>query len=243
MRRLLVVFLSLLLPLAVSSQGRCHGNCPCSTCDGGNVRTVAILGDSYSTFQGYIPEGNAYWYYVPGKPEPERTDVTDVTQTWWWILTHREGYKLGVNDSYSGATVSYTGYDGKDYSDRSFITRIPNLGHPDIILILGAINDSWAGVRMGEYKYTSIEREDLYTFRPAFSKLLHLALELYPDADIRFILSDGLREELNESVLAICDHYGIPCIRLEGIDKRMGHPTVKGMASIADQVIQHIETQ
>ena len=210
MRRLLVVFLSLLLPLAVSSQGRCHGNCPCITCEGDNVRTVAILGDSYSTFQGYIPEGNAYWYYVPGKPEPER---------------------------------SYTGYDGKDYSDRSFITRIPNLGHPDIILILGAINDSWAGVRMGEYKYTSIEREDLYTFRPAFSKLLHLALELYPDADIRFILSDGLREELNESVLAICDHYGIPCIRLEGIDKRMGHPTVKGMASIADQVIQHIETQ
>ena len=113
MRRLLVVFLSLLLPLAVSSQGRCHGNCPCITCEGDNVRTVAILGDSYSTFQGYIPEGNAYWYYVPGKPEPERTDVTDVTQTWWWILTHREGYKLGVNDSYSGATVSYTGYDGK----------------------------------------------------------------------------------------------------------------------------------
>ena len=96
---------------------------------------------------------------------------------------------------------------------------------------------------MGEYKYTSIEREDLYTFRPAFSKLLHLALELYPDADIRFILSDGLREELNESVLAICDHYGIPCIRLEGIDKRMGHPTVKGMVTIADQIIQHIETQ
>lgn len=200
------------------------------------IKTVAILGDSYSTFQGYIPEGNAYWYYVPEKPEPERTDVESVTQTWWWTATQRKGYRLGVNDSYSGATVSYTGYNGEDYSDRSFITRVPRLGNPDIILILGAINDSWAGVKMGEYKYSSIERPDLYTFRPALSRMFQLAKELYPNAAIWFILSDGLREELNESVITICGHYGIPCIKLEGIDKRMGHPTVEGMKSIAQQV-------
>ena len=28
------------------------------------IRTVAILGDSYSTFDGYIPEGNACWYFT-----------------------------------------------------------------------------------------------------------------------------------------------------------------------------------
>lgn len=231
MRRLVLFILAGLLPFTACSPKVCP-------VDNGQdkIKEVAILGDSYSTFKGYIPEGNAFWYYVPDKPEPERTDVESVTQTWWWIATRRQGYRLGVNDSYSGATVSYTGYDGADFSDRSFITRVPRLGHPDIILILGAINDSWAGVEMGEYKYSSIERADLYTFRPALARLFQLSKELYPDAGIWFILCDGLREELNESVLTICDHYGIPCIKLEGIDKRMGHPTIEGMKSIAQQV-------
>ena len=82
---------------------------------------VSILGDSYSTFENYVPEGNASWYAPV--PWEGRTDVTDVRQTWWWQLIDEGGYKLGVNDSYSGATISYTGYDGADYSDRSFLTR------------------------------------------------------------------------------------------------------------------------
>ena len=84
---------------------------------------VSILGDSYSTFEGYIPVGNAVWYDT--RPNPKKTDVSDVKHTWWWQFISRGGYILGVNDSYSGATVSYTGYNGADYSDRSFITRLP----------------------------------------------------------------------------------------------------------------------
>ena len=108
---------------------------------------VSILGDSYSTFEGYIPVGNAVWYDT--RPNPKKTDVSDVKHTWWWQFISRGGYILGVNDSYSGATVSYTGYNGADYSDRSFITRLPRLGSPDILLIFGATNDSWAGVKIG----------------------------------------------------------------------------------------------
>lgn len=241
MRPLFLTFFAFFLPFLAYSQENCRGKCPCGGCSEDQVKTVAILGDSYSTFQGYIPDGNAYWYYVPEKPEPERTDVTSVTQTWWWTLTHSEGYRLGVNDSYSGATVSYTGYDGEDYSDRSFITRLPRLGDPDIILILGAINDSWAGVEMGGYEYGTVGRRDLYSFRPAFATLLRKSRELYPEAEVWFILSDGLREELNESVHVICNHYGIPCIDLQGIEKRMGHPTVNGMESIAEQVLGRLD--
>ena len=41
---------------------------------------VSILGDSYSTFQGWIPEGNAVWY-----PYAERSvnDVTEASECWW----------------------------------------------------------------------------------------------------------------------------------------------------------------
>ncbi len=44
-----------------------------------NIGNLFILGDSYSTFEGYIPEGYAAWYINAGKPE---TDVTRLDQTW-----------------------------------------------------------------------------------------------------------------------------------------------------------------
>ena len=75
---------------------------------------VSVLGDSYSTFEGYIPLGHAVWYTK--RSDTKRTDVDDVKQTWWWQLISRGGYILGQNDSYSGATISYRGYRGEDYS-------------------------------------------------------------------------------------------------------------------------------
>ena len=68
---------------------------------GAQVRkTVAILGDSYSTYQGFIPSGQACWYKIPAKTN--MTDVCDVEQTWWWQVIKEGGYKLGKNESYSG---------------------------------------------------------------------------------------------------------------------------------------------
>ena len=50
---------------------------------------VSILGDSYSTFDGYIPQGNESWYFT--KPVNNRTDVVDVKQTWGWQLISEGG--------------------------------------------------------------------------------------------------------------------------------------------------------
>ena len=104
-------------------------------------QTVAVLGDSYSTFEGFIPKGYATWY-SPTTP-PETTDVNKVEQTWWWQVIKEGGYKMGNINSYSGATICNTGYRDEDYTDRSFITRSSLLGNPDIILICGATNDNW----------------------------------------------------------------------------------------------------
>ena len=51
---------------------------------------------------------------------------------------------MGNINSYSGSTICNTGYRDEDYSDRSFINRTTLLGNPDIILICGGTNDSWA---------------------------------------------------------------------------------------------------
>lgn len=195
---------------------------------------VSILGDSYSTFQGHIPPCNATWYSDP--LDTARTDVARVEQTWWWQVIEKEGFTLEVNDSYSGSTVSFYGYNREDYADRSFITRLPRLGQPDIIFIFGCINDSWTGVAPGRYKYRRIQKKDLYTYRPALSWLLRYTRILYPGAKVYYIIGDELREEITESTKVICRHYHVPYIQLQGIDKKWGHPTILGMRQIAEQV-------
>ena len=199
------------------------------------TKSVSILGDSYSTYEGYVtPSTNELWYYAKNKPE--RTDVADVRQTWWHQLISEKGWRLCVNNSYSGATISYTGYDGNDYRDRSFNTRMGDLGTPDIIFIFGATNDSWAGSPMGEYKYEGIRKADLYEFRPAMAHMLDWMTKRYVNTEIYFLLNSDLRESVNESVKTICAHYGVKVIALKDIHKISGHPSVKGMRQIAEQV-------
>lgn len=199
------------------------------------TKTVSILGDSYSTYEGFLtPRTNAVWYQA--KNAAKKTDVGSVTQTWWHQLIKQKGWRLCVNNSYSGATICHTGYEGNDYSDRSFLTRMDNLGCPDIIFIFGATNDSWAGVPIGDYKYDNITAADLYQFRPAMARMLEWMQQRYVGTEIYFLLNDGLRDAINESVREICRHYDIRCIELRDIDKRSGHPSAKGMQQIAEQV-------
>lgn len=202
---------------------------------------VSILGDSYSTFEGYIPQANESWYFT--EPVENRTDVVDVKQTWWWQLISEGGYILGENDSYSGATISYTGYHGEDYSPRSFITRLPRLGSPDILLIFGATNDNWAHSPVGEYVYGNVPRYRLYEFRPALSKLLSEAQNHYPGTRIVFIINTELRPEITSSIVEVCRHYGVEYVELRDIDKRNGHPSVKGMTEIKNQVLRFLKNE
>ena len=227
MKYLLAFLLFCLSGAGVSAQ-------PAGTSSRSVLPTVAILGDSYSTFEGYIPAGNQTYY---NGTDWAKTGVTDVKQTWWWQVVKEGGYKLGVNDSYSGATISFSGYDDEDYASRSFITRLPRLGCPDIILIFGGINDHWADVPIGEYKYEGIRRADLYTFRPAVAKLLQSARDRYPNAQLYFVIGDGLKEGISGSIKEVCAHYGVPYVQLENIEKESGHATVEGMKSIARQVL------
>ncbi len=199
------------------------------------TKTVSILGDSYSTFEGYVePDTNFIWYYdsIPRN----KTNVREVTETWWYQFLKENGYRLCRNNSFSGSTICNTGYGKADYSKRSFIARMDNLGCPDIIYIFGATNDSWAGSPIGDYKYSGWSHSDLYSFRPALSYLLNHMTKRYVNCEIRFILNSELKPEINESVETICQHYGIKVIKLHDIDKQGGHPSVEGMKSIARQL-------
>lgn len=202
---------------------------------GQSAKSVSILGDSYSTFEGFVePKGNELWYFV--HPDPKRTDVNDVKQTWWHQLIKDGGYKLEQNNSYSGSTVCTTGYRGEDYTSRAFITRMDNLGSPDILLIFGATNDSWANAPIGEFVWSDWTEEQLKQFRPALAYMLSHIVDRYPNTQILYIINDGLKPEITSSVVEACGRYGVPYVQLHDIDKTAGHPNVRGMKQIKDQV-------
>jgi hypothetical protein len=202
---------------------------------GAQVKSVSILGDSYSTFEGFLTPGeNAVWYFE--NYNPKLTDVQDVTQTWWHLLIRKQGWQLCMNNSFSGSTICNTGYNKENYTDRSFVTRMKNLGCPDVIFIFGATNDSWAKSPIGEYKYDGITQEDLWQFRPAMARMLGWMQKRYVNTEIYFILNDGLSDGITSSAKTICRQYGVKCIELKDIDKKAGHPSLKGMQQIADQV-------
>jgi len=203
--------------------------------------SVSVLGDSYSTFEGFMtPASNELWYYC--KPRGN-TDVNEVTQTWWWQTIKEMGWKLDTNNSYSGATIGYHGYSGNDYSQRSFITRMDQIGKPDILFVFGGTNDSWAGEKVGDYKWGDWQYGDFYTYRPAMAYMLNYLLLHHPNVQIYVLINDGLRDDITESSKEICRHYGVPFILLNGIDKQNGHPTVKGMRQIAEQVMAAVKAK
>lgn len=206
-----------------------------------NFGNVLILGDSYSTFRGYIPAGFGPYYHE----EADYTDVHAVTQTWWYRLMEETGSNLVQNNSWSGSTVCYTGYEGRDCSETSsFVFRLEQLAQQgffrenriDTVFVFGGTNDSWADAPVGERMTAGWEREDLYSVLPAMDFLLYRLKTLLPQSRIVCVINTELKPEITEGFLAACRELGIWTVVLRHIDKTNGHPTVLGMEQIKEQV-------
>ena len=206
-------------------------------------KNTVIFGDSYSTFKGHIPEGYAF-YYPP--TIPERPMIDDVADTWWWALMKETNSNLVRNDSWSGSTIGYTGYNGADTSTlSSFIYRVRVLeaegffkkNEIDTVFVFGATNDSWSDAPIGKNKYKNVKEEDLYFVLPGVCHLLENLKRLLPKANITFIINSELKDEITSGIKRACKHYKIKTIALENIDKKSGHPTVQGMKEIKKQIL------
>lgn len=201
---------------------------------------IMIFGDSYSTFEGYIPEGYAVYY--------PRADVTDVSKTWWYMLAEETASEIVLNNSWSGSTICNTGYSGDCSKSSSFIFRLTKLidegffskNKIDRVLIFGATNDSWTGNTAGELIFDNWSEDDLKLVLPGISYFIKKLLEVVPKENICFIVNTGLREEISEGILKICDRYNVNYITLSDIEKIEGHPTYQGMISIKNQVISNL---
>jgi lysophospholipase L1-like esterase len=137
-----------------------------------NGKKLSILGDSISTFSGYIPEGNVTYY-------PQGT-VQSVSDTWWYKLYTALGMTLDVNNSWSGSRVTTTAGD----DSAGCMTRCENLGNPDVIIVYMGINDFNNEVALGTYDGTSALPNDTTKFREAYSIMLNKILTKYQSAEV-----------------------------------------------------------
>ena len=179
--------------------------------------TFSIIGDSYSSFKGYMANANAAtWYPASDHNMNDTNDVENVEQTWWYKFANTYNSRLLENNSWSGSTIAYDSYsegldDGKE---TSFIQRMNLITTPQLILIYGGTNDSWAAVDtkrddfLGEYKYSDFSESDFIYFRPALAYLLDKLKHKHIGAKIIFMLNSSLNN-IKESVHEICNHYGI----------------------------------
>ena len=212
--------------------------------------TFAIMGDSYSSFKGYMANANAAtWYPASDHNMNDTNDVENIEQTWWYKFANTYNSRLLENNSWSGSTIAYDSYsegldDGKE---TSFIQRMNLITTPQLILIYGGTNDSWvAGDTkrddfLGEYKYSDFSESDFIYFRPALAYLLDKLKHKHIGAKIIFMLNSSLNN-IKESVHEICAHYEIGVCEITDIALAHSHPTDEGMTSIAEQLISFLKS-
>ena len=211
-----------------------------------NFGNVMIFGDSYSTFKDYIPENYAVYYHK----DADYTDVKSVENTWWHRLITETNSKLVMNDSWSGSTICHTGYNNSDCSKTSsFIYRLNKYisegffekNKIDTVFVFGGTNDSWAGSPIGELKYSDWKDEELFSILPAITCFLNKRKETLPNTRIVCVVNTELRPEITNGMIEACAHYGVDCIKLKDINKTSGHPTIKGMEQIKNQIIEGLK--
>ena len=204
------------------------------------TNNIFIMGDSYSTYKGYLPEGNHSYYGDNRKDEPI---VHGVDKTWWKTLARMKGLNIVENDSYSGSTVCNTVRETLPLSS-SFVNRMDRYSADDFfaknevgtMLIFGGTNDSWINAPIGEIKYSDWTEEDLKCVLPAFCYLVHSAKKAVEKVIV--IINCDLKDEIMDGFAEICDKNGVKYVRLENVDKLHGHPTDLGMEQIAKQVAE-----
>lgn len=230
-----------------------------------NGKKISILGDSISTYSGYIPSGNKVWY------TGSNSGVASVDETWWKRVIDYFGMELLVNNSWSGSRVTTTNGE----SSAGCMTRCESLGDaPDIIIVFMGANDFNNEVVIGTYDGTGDFPTTTTTFREAYAIMLNKILTKYKIAEvyvctllpcessgsIGFPESNGngvLWRTLNDTIIELANLFGVKVLEnhkcgltYQNMDIYMGdyvengralHPNAEGHKLIADHIIKTLE--
>ena len=82
------------------------------------------------------------------------------------------------------------------------------------------------------------EEQDLYCVLPAIGCLMSEMKQALPDTEIYFLINTDIKDEIRHCIKTAGEFFGISTVILSEIAKEHGHPTVKGMDAIGQQVLK-----
>lgn len=193
------------------------------------TRKISLLGDSISTYQGYIFSTDDLQMnkFYPDAANSYADMVLNEQETWWWKIIYgkMQNARLEVANAFGGSTVSYTEtkIDGmaKDPNDRmmenSIQLRYANygVGAPDILFFYGGRNDfgQFGGntdVLLGAYDKASLQSAydaDAATLFNNYSAGTVAVLRdfhvRYPEAKVLMIVHDMMSDGYATATKAI----------------------------------------
>lgn len=213
----------------------------------------SLLGDSITTFDGHsnvddtnstVTTGeNSKWWYP-------KSDVTDVSLTWWKRLIEKTGMKLLVNNSVSGSRVCGPESDGTAainfrcenlHADRGELAG----REPDIIFVYIGVNDVGA------------QELDADTICAGYLKMTKKIKARYPRSDI-FLMNipapvetEEYKKKLaavNEGIVRAAEECGTQLIRMRGSSADDGahltfdgvHPNAAGMSAYCGVICEKL---
>lgn len=222
---------------------------------------MAVIGDSISTYDGYIETGYNSAYYPTG-------DVTSVDQMWWKIVADELGVtNIKVSAISQSAFYDYGNQLYPPVYDTNRISRIGTGGAPDIVLINAGTNDGFTG-QTASIAYTA----DIPTIEAmANSTVKGIALTIrrvqaaYPNAKIVMMIPKQVKiasmqsgynlervGKIADEIKAYAEMFGVWKVidlRKCGINQSnvasfcgdgIIHPNAKGMREIARYVMEEL---
>lgn len=213
------------------------------------INRFVIFGDSYSTHRDYIPKEYRHYYCNEGRTPDEPVTKMQMQQTWWGQLIERTDATLVLNDSWSGSTIGYTGYEGDCSTSSSFIYRYRKLAEKDFfakneidtIIVFGGTNDSWSNAPLGVEKFSDFSENELFNVLPAICYFMTTLKKEQPNTRVVFIGNCDIKREIIVCMRNVCERLNVEFVELHDIDKLAGHPTVHGMTQICEQVIEKLK--
>ena len=127
---------------------------------------VSVLGDSISTYEGYIPPNYKVYY---DEDRQKINGLTSVYDTWWAKVNQYLKAYLCVNNSFSGSKVSGEFPSASSEKRASALHKMEH--YPDVILVYMGTNDFGFGV-------------PLETFAKDYRKMMERLRKNYPSARI-----------------------------------------------------------
>lgn len=144
------------------------------------MQFVSIIGDSISTYAGFVPEGHAVFYDYSMQ---QKNGMDSVYDTWWAKVNQALHAYLCVNNSYSGSKVTGDVFPAASSDTRTSMLHTATCS-PDLILIYIGFNDFGNGVPIKADRIQNWFRKDPACFRDAYSMMLSKIKRNYPNAKI-----------------------------------------------------------